>query len=304
MRFVTGLATTSLLVGVEGFVLQGMHDRPCHVGVAGGVGTRCAVGDLPAVGGAALDRQERLGDVSPPGIPFDAAALNRVLGFEYQGVFGFQAVVDRGRTWIEVAHQVEHAISDAGGIDTDVLHVEALGQFLDLGSLVRERMAAPTVLFQNAELGARLQRRGDDHTGGVVAGTAWVIAQPHRTVAVGSGVVWIVVSPQCQVGIAALQIRQGEGAHGAVDEFAAEQLFKLVLVVLQLQLCQVEQVAATGNCIVDGDDLAPLAIRTQRALGDRLVFRPVCSELFPALAIAKAFTTPERVRLVRDRAWR
>ncbi|OSR63327.1 hypothetical protein BV327_05795 [Pseudomonas syringae pv. actinidiae] len=34
--------------------------------------------------------------------------------------------MDRGRTRVEVAHQVEDAVADAGRIDTDVLDVEAL----------------------------------------------------------------------------------------------------------------------------------------------------------------------------------
>lgn len=117
---------------------QGVHNRPGNVRVAGGVCAGRAVGDLATARGAALDRQEGLCDVVPACIPFDTTALNRVLGFEHQGVFGFQAVVDRGCTRVEVAHQVKHAVTDACGIDTDVLHVEALGEFLDLLGLVLE----------------------------------------------------------------------------------------------------------------------------------------------------------------------
>ena len=104
----------------------------------GGVGARSAVGDLATVGGAALDGQERLGDIGPAGIPFDAAALNRVLRLEHQGVFGLEAVVDRRGFRVEVAHQVEHAVTDAGDIDADVLDVETLGELFDLGGLVGE----------------------------------------------------------------------------------------------------------------------------------------------------------------------
>lgn len=92
-----------------------------------------------------------MGDIGPAGVPFDAAPLDRVLGLEYQGVFGFKAVMDRGRTWIEVAHQVKHAVADTGRVDTDVLHVETLGKFLDLVGLVLERLPTPTVFFQDAE---------------------------------------------------------------------------------------------------------------------------------------------------------
>src|SRR6478752_5136371 len=49
------VAATAPLVGVQGFIGQGVHDRPGDVGVAGGVGARGAVGHLAAVGGAALD---------------------------------------------------------------------------------------------------------------------------------------------------------------------------------------------------------------------------------------------------------
>ncbi len=103
--------------------------------------------------------------------------------------------MDRGRTWIEVAHQVKHAVTDTGGIDTNVLHVEALGQFLDLLGLELERLSTPTVFFQDPELGARLQGRGNDHATCVVTGTAWVVADPYRAVAEGPWVVWIVVGP-------------------------------------------------------------------------------------------------------------
>lgn len=130
---------------------QGVHHRPGDVGVAGGVGARGAVGDLAAGGGAAFDGQESGGDVVPAGVPFDAAALDRVLGFEYQRVFGFQAVVDRRGTREEIAHQVEHAIAHAGDVDADVLHVEAFAQFFNLAGLVGERVAAPGVFFQDAE---------------------------------------------------------------------------------------------------------------------------------------------------------
>lgn len=130
---------------------QGVHHRPGDVGMAGGVGARGTVGDLATGGGAALDGQERGGDVVPAGVPFDAAALDRVLGFEYQGVFGFEAVVDRRGTREEVAYQVEYAVADAGDVDADadadVLHVEAFAQFFNLAGLVGERVAAPVVFF-------------------------------------------------------------------------------------------------------------------------------------------------------------
>jgi len=41
---------------------------------------------LPAIRSAALDCQERLGDIVPAGIPLDTAADDRVLGLEHQGI--------------------------------------------------------------------------------------------------------------------------------------------------------------------------------------------------------------------------
>lgn len=164
--------------------------------MAGGVGTRSAVGHLAAGGGAALDRQERLGDVGPAGVPLDAAALDRVLGLEYQLVLGVEAVMDCGRTRVEVAHQVKYAIANASRIDADVLHVEPLGELLDLFGLELERLPTPTVFFQNAEFRARLQRWRDDHATGVVSGAAGVISDPDRAVAEWPIQFRVVVLPQ------------------------------------------------------------------------------------------------------------
>ena len=162
--------------------------------MAGGFGARSAVGDLTAAGGTALDGQERLGNIGPASIPFDAAALDRVLSLEHQRVFGFKAVVNRRCPRVEVAHQVEHSVADAGGIDTDVLDVETLGELLDLFGLVFERLAAPTVLFQNPELAPVFQRRGDDHAAGIVAGAAGVVTDPHGTVAEGARVAYMLTA--------------------------------------------------------------------------------------------------------------
>ena len=91
--------------------------------------------------------------------------------------------MDRGRTRVEVAYQVEHAVADTGRVDADVLHIETLGKFLDLFGLILERLPAPTVFFQDAEFCPGLQRRGDHHARGVVAGSAGIVAKPHRAVA-------------------------------------------------------------------------------------------------------------------------
>ena len=291
------IAATAPLVGVEGFIEQGVHDRPGDIGVTGGVGARSAVGDLAASGGAALDGQERLGDISPAGIPLDAAALDRVLRLEDQRVFRFQAVVNRRCPWVEITYQFEYAIADAGYIDANVLHVEALGEFLDFTRLEFERLPPPAVFLQDAEFRAGFQRWRNDHAGGVVAGAAGVVADPDRAVAEWSRVVGVVVRPKRQIGIAALQVSQGKGALRAVDELAHEQLLKLVLVVLQLQLLKVEQVTAAGDGVEDRNDLAPLPVRAQHARCGLDLTGPRILGIL-AFAVAEFLACPERVGLM------
>ena len=94
--------------------------------MTGRVGAGCAVGDLATGRGTTFDGQERRGNVAPVGVPLDAPTLDRVLCFKYQRIFGFQAVVDRRGAGEEIAHQIEHAVTHASDVDTDVLHVEAL----------------------------------------------------------------------------------------------------------------------------------------------------------------------------------
>ncbi|MCY1449148.1 hypothetical protein D9M71_658700 [compost metagenome] len=88
-----------------------------------------------------------------------------------------------------------------------MLHVEALGEPLDLFRLVLERLTTPAVLLQDSEFAASLQRRGDDHAGCVVAGAAGVVADPDRAVAKWPIVFRVVIGPQRQIRVAALQIR-------------------------------------------------------------------------------------------------
>ena len=123
------------------------------------------------------------------------------------------------------------------------------------------------MFFQDAEFRPWFQWRGDHHAGGVVAGAARIVAKPNRAVAERPIQFRVVVFPQRQVGIAALQVFEAKRALAAVDELAVEQLLEFVFVVLQLQLFQVEQIAAAGDGIVQSNGLAPLTIGTQRALG-------------------------------------
>lgn len=174
---------------------QRVHNRPGHVGMAGCLSPRRAVGNQAAGRGAALDRQERRRDLGPTGIPFDALALDHVLGLEHQGVLRLQAVVNRSSPGEEVFHQVEHPVTDAGNVDADVLDVEALAQLLDLLCLMRERRPPPAVLLQDPELAARLQGRGNDNARRVVAGSTGVIPEPDRAVVERPRAVRVVVGP-------------------------------------------------------------------------------------------------------------
>ena len=115
-----------------------MHNRPGNIGVTGGFRSRSTVGDLAAGGGPALDGQERRCYVVPAGVPLDTAANNRVLRLEYQSVFGLKAVVDRRRSREEFAHQVEHAITNTGYVDTNVLNAKSLAELFDLSGLIGE----------------------------------------------------------------------------------------------------------------------------------------------------------------------
>lgn len=175
--------------------MQGVHHRPGDVGVAGGVGSGGAEGDLSAARGSALDGQEGLGDVGPTGVPLDPRRTNHVLSLEDQRGFRLQAVVNLCGPWVEVVHQVEHTDAHPGGVDADVLDIESLGQQLDLVGLVGERLASPAMLLQDPELAALLRRRRHHHTGRVVSGATGVVPQPHRGIAKRSVFVGFVVLP-------------------------------------------------------------------------------------------------------------
>lgn len=103
--------------------------------------------------------------------------------------------MNRRCPWVEITYQFEYAIADAGYIDANVLHVEALGEFLDFTRLEFERLPPPAVFLQDAEFRAGFQRWRNDHAGGVVAGAAGVVADPDRVVAEGTVFVGLVVFP-------------------------------------------------------------------------------------------------------------
>lgn len=277
--------------------MQGVHDRPGDVGMAGGVRPRGAEGDLTAAGSTALDGQEGGSDVGPARVPLDATGLDDILGFEHQGRFRLQAVMDLLGAWIEVAHQVVHPDPNTGRIDPDVLDIEALGELLDLGGLVGERLPPPGILFQDPELATWFIGWRNDHTRCVVSGTAWVIAQPHRPIPKRTLRGRVVVLPLAKVGIAAFEVGEAEHRLSTVDEFAHEQLLEAFFVVLQTQAIDVEQIAAAGDGIFQSDDLAPLAIRTECARVNLRLAGPYTCFL-SAFTVAERLTRPEGVRLM------
>ncbi|MNT76410.1 hypothetical protein D3C72_2154090 [compost metagenome] len=79
---------------------------------------------------------------------------------------------------------------------------------------------------------------------------------------------------------AALQFLEREYRRLVVNELAHKQIAEIVGAVFLFQLIQIEQRAAPGERILDGDNLTPLTIRAQHATGERLVadidVDPVC----------------------------
>ena len=87
-----------------------------------------------------------------------------------------------------------------------------------------------------------------------------------------------------------------------VDELAHKQVAEFIDAVLALQRIDVEQGAPFGECVLDGDNLSPLAVRT----GDALRECGVTDIDIDALALVRAplvelLTRPERVSPVRQR---
>lgn len=159
------------------------------------------------------------------------------------------------------------------------------------------------MFFQDPELAALLQGRSHHNASGIVSGTAGVVPQPYGAIAEGPAGLWVVVGPQRLIGVAALQVGKGEGAHRAVDELAHVELIESLLVVLQAQSVDVEQVAPARLGIEDRDDLAPLAVRAEHASANLRLARPRACVL-AALAVAELLTCPEGIGLVGHRTGR
>jgi hypothetical protein len=81
---------------------------------------------------------------------------------------------------------------------------------------------------------------------------------------------WRVVLPFLEaVDHAALQLFERKYRRFIVDELAHKQVAELIDTVLALQRIDVKQGAPFGECVLDGDNLSPLAVRTGDAFRER-----------------------------------
>ena len=66
---------------------------------------------------------------------------------------------------------------------------------------------------------------------------------------------------------AALQLLEREYRCLVINKFTQEQVFKIVGAVFAFKLLNVEQCAATFQGVLNGDNLPPLAVRTEKPTG-------------------------------------
>lgn len=160
--------------------------------------------------------------------------------------------------------------------------------------------------LQHAELAARYRRRRHHHQTRGVARLGGVIAQPHLAITERPQRERLVVlRPQVPaIDHAWLQHGQRENARAVVDELAHQQVLESLGVVLETQLVDVEQVAATGLGIEDRDDLAPDAVLAQSPLLQGVMTYVDLDAIGGRLALVEALASPERVGLMRHRAGR
>ena len=101
---------------------------------------------------------------------------------------------------------------------------------------------------------------------------------------------------------AALQLLEREYRCLIVDKLAHKQVFKIIITVFAFELVEVEQGAAPGKGILNGDNLPPLAIVAELTTGERAVtdvdFDAVSGTGAP---LVEQLTRPERVSPVRQR---
>lgn len=77
-------------------------------------------GAASAAGHGLADSHKRAGDVGGADVIFQTATADDVFCLEHHCGFHFRRVADVARGGIERAHELEHADTEAGGINTDV----------------------------------------------------------------------------------------------------------------------------------------------------------------------------------------
>lgn len=77
-------------------------------------------GAASAAGHGLADSHKRAGDVGGADVIFQTATADNVFCLEHHCGFHFRCVADIARGGIERAHELEHADTEAGGINTDV----------------------------------------------------------------------------------------------------------------------------------------------------------------------------------------
>ena len=88
-------------------------------------------GAASAAGHGLADSHKRAGDVGGADVIFQTATADDVFCLEHHCGFHFRCVADIARGGIERAHELEHADTEAGGINTDVFDVVFFGEFAD-----------------------------------------------------------------------------------------------------------------------------------------------------------------------------
>lgn len=93
-----------------------------------------------------------------------------------------------------------------------------------------------------------------------------------------------------------MQLLEREHRRLVVNKFTHEQVFKIVGAVFAFELLNVEQRAAAFQGVLNGDNLPPLAVRTEKSIG-KGVMTDVDFHAFGGAGASpvKQFTRPERV---------
>ncbi|KZH33167.1 hypothetical protein AWG37_02345 [Escherichia coli] len=113
-------------------------------------------GAASAAGHGLADSHERAGDVGGADVIFQTATADNVFCLEHHCGFHFRRVADIARGGIERAHELEHADTEAGGINPDVFNVIFFGEFADGFRLSGKVHAFPLVTLKYSEFATGL----------------------------------------------------------------------------------------------------------------------------------------------------